>query len=84
MGRNGTMESMGLFYTAPNTPYFFEKRVLTTCPTVLDNMPHRNPVAVTPALVYDYARISGSAILRIRAGYCNTNESTIYEVIWFL
>jgi len=34
MGRNGTMEIMGLFYTAPNTPYFFEKRVLTTCPTV--------------------------------------------------
>jgi quercetin dioxygenase-like cupin family protein len=31
------MGSMGLFYTAPNTPYFFEKRVLTTCPTV-DNM----------------------------------------------
>jgi len=34
------MESMGLFYTAPNTPYFFEKRVLTTCPTVKLRVQH--------------------------------------------
>jgi len=54
---------MGLFHTAPNTPYFFEKRVLTTCPTVNPYFPARIPgraIVVQPhARSRSRARCSG-------------------------